>query len=131
MSKHNIEISEIVNTDGGITVRGAVGQEAFEASTLRWGSKMLMHVTARGLDRGTRVAIGHRAKAAVKAAGMTLPEAVLKRPRKAKEEGIQSAAVIAPVLATPDQASSVAADMMAKLELVMAEDGFFSLEAVP
>lgn len=92
MSKHNITISEILNVDGNILVKGTVGEEAFEAATLRWGSKMLMHVIARGLDRGTRVAIGHRAKAAVKAAGLVLPEAVLKRPRKAKEVAVEAVA---------------------------------------
>ena len=82
MSKHNIEIVEIVAVDGNLVVRGTVGEAQFEAQNLRWGSKMLMHVKAAGLDRGTRVAIGHRAKAAIKAAGLVLPEAVLKRPRK-------------------------------------------------
>jgi len=46
-----------------------------------------------GADRGTRIAIGHAAKRAVKAAQMVLPEAVLKRPRKAKtEEAVVEAA---------------------------------------
>jgi hypothetical protein len=53
-------------------------------------------VAAEGLDRGTRIAIGHAAKRAVKAAQMVLPEAVLKRPRKAKaEEAVVEAAVLA------------------------------------
>jgi len=83
----DIKVSEVVAVeDGNIVVRGTAGETAFEARTLRWGSKMLMHVTGGDFDRGTRVSIGHRAKAAVKAAGMTLPEAVLKRPRKAKAE---------------------------------------------
>lgn len=131
MSKHNIVISEILNADGNITVKGTVGEEAFEAATLRWGSKMLMHVTARGLDRGTRVAIGHRAKAAVKAAGLALPEAVLKRPRKAKPEGVQAEATVTPVLLTAEEAQTAAVQMLAQLDLVMAEDGFFSLESAP
>ena len=52
---------------------------------------MLMKVEAEGLDRGTRIAIGHKAKSAIKAAGMLLPEAVLKRPRKPKAEPVQEA----------------------------------------
>jgi hypothetical protein len=59
---------------------------------------MLMNVAAEGLDRGTRIAIGHAAKRAVKAAQMVLPEAVLKRPRKAKtEEAAPEAPVAEPV----------------------------------
>ena len=85
MSKHNITISEILNVDGNILVKGTVGEEAFEAATLRWGSKMLMHVTARGLDRGTRVAIGHAVKKNLRVLGVDLTPAPLKRPRKAKE----------------------------------------------
>jgi hypothetical protein len=42
-------------------------------------------VEAEGLDRGARIAVGHKAKSALRTAGLTLPEAVLKRPRKAKE----------------------------------------------
>lgn len=125
----DIKVSEVVAVeDGNIVVRGVVGETAFEAKTLRWGSKMLMHVTGGDFDRGTRVSIGHRAKAAVKAAGLALPEAVLKRPRK---QGVQSEATVTPVLLTPDDAQSAAVQMMAQLDLVMAEDGFFSLEAAP
>ena len=123
----DIKVSEVVAVeDGNIVVRGTAGETAFEARTLRWGSKMLMHVTGGDFDRGTRVSIGHRAKAAVKAAGMTLPEAVLKRPRKAKEA--ESAAVV-PVLTADEVVSSEAAVMMAKLDLVLGDDGFFGLEA--
>lgn len=125
----DIKVSEVVAVeDGNIVVRGVVGETAFEARTLRWGSKMLMHVTGGDFDRGTRVSIGHRAKAAVKAAGMTLPEAVLKRPRKAKEA--EPAAVV-PVLTADEVVSSEAAAMMAKLDLVLGDDGFFGLEATP
>lgn len=123
----DIKVSEVVAVeDGNIVVRGVVGEAAFEAKTLRWGSKMLMHVTGGDFDRGTRVSIGHRAKAAVKAAGMTLPEAVLKRPRKAKEA--EPAAAV-PVLTADEVVSSEAAAMMAKLDLVLGDDGFFGLEA--
>lgn len=125
----DIKVSEVVAVeDGNIVVRGTVGETDFEARTLRWGSKMLMHVTGGDFDRGTRVSIGHRAKAAVKAAGMTLPEAVLKRPRKAKEA--EPAAVV-PVLTADEVVSGEAAAMMAKLDLVLGDDGFFGLEAAP
>jgi hypothetical protein len=52
---------------------------------------MLMKVEAEGLDRGSRIAVGHAAKRAIKTAGLQLPEAVLKRPRKAKAEPVQEA----------------------------------------
>ena len=124
----DIMVSEVVAVDGGdIVVRGTVGETAFEAKTLRWGSKMLMHVTGGDFDRGTRVSIGHRAKAAVKAAGMTLPEAVLKRPRKV----VEAAPVVVPVLTAEEVVSGEAAAMMAKLDLVLGDDGFFGLEATP
>jgi len=48
-----------------------------------------MNVEAEGLDRGSRIAVGHAAKRALKAAELVLPEAVLKRPRKSKEEPVQ------------------------------------------
>ena len=69
-----------------IVVRGTVGEVAFEASPFQWGSKMLMKVEAEGLTRGDRIAVGHAAKKALKAATVLLPEAVLKRPRKPKVE---------------------------------------------
>jgi hypothetical protein len=82
----DIKVTEVVVVDGKPVVRGSVGEVPFEAATKQWGSKMLMNVAAEGLDRGTRIAIGHAAKRAVKAAQMVLPEAVLKRPRKPKVE---------------------------------------------
>ena len=69
-----------------IVVRGTLGEVAFEASPFQWGSKMLMKVEAEGLTRGDRIAMGHAAKKALKAATVLLPEAVLKRPRKPKVE---------------------------------------------
>jgi hypothetical protein len=51
---------------------------------------MLMKVEAEGLDRGSRIAIGHAAKKALKVAELALPEAVLKRPRKPKAEPVQA-----------------------------------------
>ena len=69
-----------------IVVRGTVGEVAFEASPFQWGSKMLMKVEAEGLTRGDRIAVGHAAKKALKAATVLLPEAKLKRPRKPKVE---------------------------------------------
>jgi hypothetical protein len=74
-----------------IVVRGTLGEVAFEASPFQWGSKMLMKVEAEGLTRGDRIAVGHAAKKALKAATVLLPEAVLKRPRKAKAEPVQEA----------------------------------------
>ena len=74
-----------------IVVRGTVGEVAFEASPFQWGSKMLMKVEAEGLTRGDRIAVGHAAKKALKAATVLLPEAVLKRPRKPKAEPVQEA----------------------------------------
>lgn len=82
MSVVSVASVEVVN--GSVVARGTADGVAFEASPFRWGTKMLMKVSAEGLDRGTRVAIGRRAKAAIKAAGLTLPEAILVRPRNAK-----------------------------------------------
>lgn len=124
----DIKVSEVVAIeDGNIVVRGTVGEAAFEAVTLRWGSKMLMHVKGGDFDRGTRVSIGHRAKAAVKAAGMVLPEAVLKRPKKA----VEAEPVTVPVLTAAEIQGNEAAAMMAQLDLVLGNDGFFTLEAAP
>ena len=88
MANKGVQVVEVVVVDGKPVVRGTAGEVAFEASTFQWGSKMLMKVEAEGLDRGTRIAIGHKAKSAIKAAGMLLPEAVLKRPRKPKAEPV-------------------------------------------
>ena len=85
MASKNVKVTEVELVNGNPVVRGTVGEVTFEASPFRWRSKMLMKVEAEGLDRGTRIAIGHKAKSAIKAAGLLLPEAVLKRPRKAKE----------------------------------------------
>ena len=71
-----------------IVVRGTVGEVAFEASPFQWGSKMLMKVEAEGLTRGDRIAVGHAAKKALKAATVLLPEAKLKQPRKPKAEPV-------------------------------------------
>lgn len=86
MASKNVKVVEVVTVDGKPVVRGTVGEVAFEAAPFQWGSKMLMKVEAEGLDRGTRIAIGHSAKRALKAVGLALPEAVLKRPRKPKAE---------------------------------------------
>jgi hypothetical protein len=71
-----------------LVVRGTLGETTFEASPFQWGSKMLMKVEAEGLTRGDRIAVGHAAKRALKAAAVLLPEAVLKRPRKDKVEPV-------------------------------------------
>ena len=85
MANKNVKVNEVAVVDSKPVVRGTVGEVAFEASPFQWGSKMLMKVEAEGLDRGSRIAVGHAAKRAIKAAGLLLPEAVLKRPRKAAE----------------------------------------------
>lgn len=82
----DIKVLEVQVVDGVPTVSGTVGEVAFTAAPFRWGSKMLMKVSDGDFDRGTRIALGHAAKRAIKSAGLALPEAVLKRPRKAKEE---------------------------------------------
>ena len=85
MASKDVKVTEIEVVNGKPVVRGTVGEVAFEAAPFQWGSKMLMKVEAEGLDRGARIAVGHKAKSALRTAGLTLPEAVLKRPRKAKE----------------------------------------------
>jgi hypothetical protein len=94
MASKNVTVTEVVVVDGNPVVRGTVGEVAFEAAPFRWGSKMLMKVEAEGLDRGARIAVGHKAKSALKAVGLSLPEAVLKRPRKPKAEPVQAEVVI-------------------------------------
>jgi hypothetical protein len=115
VAKHDIKILEVVVEDGKPLVRGSVGDQQFEAAPKRWGSKMLMNVVAEGLDRGQRVAIGHRAKAAIKTAGLVLPTAELVRPRKPKVE------------VTPEPVAEVASDLVSQFDLVVADDGFFDL----
>jgi hypothetical protein len=118
VAKHDIKILEVVVVDGKPLVRGSVGEFQFEAAPKRWGSKMLMNVVADGLDRGQRVAIGHRAKAAIKSAGLLLPTAELVRPRKPKAEVV------------PEPVVEVTPDLVSQLDLVVAEDGFFDLTPV-
>jgi hypothetical protein len=88
MASKDVKVTEIEVVNGKPVVRGTVGEVAFEAAPFQWGSKMLMKVEAEGLDRGARIAVGHKAKSALRTAGLTLPEAVLKRPRKAKAEPV-------------------------------------------
>ena len=90
MASKNVKVTEVELVNEIPVVRGTVGEVAFEASPFRWGSKMLMKVEAEGLDRGSRIAVGHAAKRAIKTAGLQLPEAVLKRPRKPKAEPVQA-----------------------------------------
>ena len=89
MASKNVKVTEVVTVNGKPVVRGTVGEIPFEAAPKQWGSKMLMNVEAEGLDRGSRIAVGHAAKRALKVAEMALPEAVLKRPRKAKVEAVE------------------------------------------
>ena len=90
MASKNVKVIEVSQVDGKLTVFGTVGEVPFTASPFQWGSKMLMKVEAEGLDRGSRIAIGHAAKKALKVAELALPEAVLKRPRKPKAEPVQA-----------------------------------------
>ena len=97
MANKGVQVVEVVVVDGKPLVRGTAGEVAFEATTFQWGSKMLMKVEAEGLDRGSRIAVGHAAKKALKVAELALPEAVLKRPRKVKVEPVQTEeAVVVP-----------------------------------
>ena len=97
MASKNVKVTEVELVNEIPVVRGTVGEVAFEASPFRWGSKMLMKVEAEGLDRGSRIAVGHAAKKALKVAELALPEAVLKRPRKVKVEPVQTEeAVVVP-----------------------------------
>ena len=99
MASKNVKVIEVSQVDGKLTVFGTVGETPFTASPFQWGSKMLMKVEAEGLTRGDRIAVGHAAKKALKAATVLLPEAVLKRPRKAKvEEAVVEAAPAAEVV---------------------------------
>ena len=82
----NITISSVTSVDGTPTVVGTIGDVPFVATRLQWGSKVLMHVTARDLDRGARIAVGHAAKKAIRSLGLEIPKAELKRPRKPKVE---------------------------------------------
>jgi hypothetical protein len=94
----DIKIGSVDVVDGKAVVIGTVGEQSFQAAQLQWGGKVLMHVTGGDFDRGTRIAIGHAAKKAVRAAGHDLTPAPLKRPRKAKgSEPVAEVASDAPV----------------------------------
>ena len=82
MASKNITITSVSSIDGIPTVVGTAGEVPFTATRLQWGGKVLMHVASRDLDRGTRIAVGHAAKKAVREAGLDLTPAPLKRPRK-------------------------------------------------
>ena len=110
MASKNVKVIEVSQVDGKLTVVGTVGEVPFTASPFQWGSKMLMKVEAEGLDRGSRIAIGHAAKKALKVAELALPEAVLKRPRKAKVE------------AEPVQAESTEAVVESDVELTTLDE---------
>ena len=99
----NITISSVSSVDGVPTVVGTIGEVPFTATRLQWGSKVLMHVTARDLDRGSRIAVGHAAKKAVREAGLDMTPAPLKRPRKAADPAdlTVTVKVEAPVEAVP------------------------------
>ena len=85
--KNKVTVSGVVESEGKLTVIGVCDDIPFESTPTRWGSKMLMKVTSPGdFTQGQKIAIGHASKKALKVAEKALPEAVLVRPRKAKEE---------------------------------------------
>jgi hypothetical protein len=85
--KNKVTVSGVVESEGKLTVIGVCDDIPFESSPTRWGSKMLMKVTTPGeFTQGQKIAIGHASKKALKTAEKVLPEAVLVRPRKVKEE---------------------------------------------
>jgi|GEM_PF-3121991 len=83
VSVDSVTLNVVLDVDG----------QAVTAAPFQWASKMLMKVGGN-LDRGTRIACGARAKAAIKKAGLSLPVAVPKRPRKAKEAETAATAVV-------------------------------------
>ena len=100
----NIRITAVTTSNNLITVHGTFGEAntAFEASPFQWAKKMLMKVTAEGLDRGTRVAIGIKSKAALRNCGVALPAAVLKRASKVTEVvAVQPAAPATELIVEP------------------------------
>lgn len=96
----DIKISEVEMVDGKPFVKGTVGETPFEATTLQWGGKLLIHVGTEGFDRGTRVAIGHAVKKNLRVLGVDLTPAPLKRPRKAKEVAPEVVTMTAPMATT-------------------------------
>ena len=64
------KISEVEMVDGKPFIKGTVGELPFEATTLQWGGKLLIHVGTEGFDRGTRVAIGHAVKKNLRVLGV-------------------------------------------------------------
>lgn len=67
-------LSVIVQVDAVRTV---------EAVPFQWGGKMLMKVVGENtLTQGEKISVGQLAKKAIRAAGLILPTAELKRPRK-------------------------------------------------
>jgi hypothetical protein len=90
--KTNIQINSVETVNGQIQVTGTVDPTGapidFVATTFRWGSKMLMKVDDQFMDRGTRIAVGHAAKKAIRSLGLEIPKAELKRPRKPKVEEV-------------------------------------------
>jgi len=83
----SVKVVSVDSTTLAVTLD--VDGQSIVATPFQWGSKMLMKVNGN-LDRGTRISVGARAKAAVKNAGLQLPPAVLKRPRKPKEEAAEA-----------------------------------------
>ena len=119
---NEIKVAEIEVVDGNPVVRGTIGDRTWVAEPLRWGSKMLMKAVGDDLTRGERIALGHAAKKALKTAGVALPEAVLKRPRKTKE--------VVPATVTVSLEPVLQLEVGPLPTLVDAEEGFFTLAGV-
>ena len=119
----NIQIVEVVVVNGIPTVRGTYGSEllSFEAVPFQWGGKMLMKVSADGLDRGTRVAIGIKSKSALRMASLALPVAVPKR--------VKAVEAVVPVVVIPDY-SSMSVPELRKLCKAAGIKGYSDLKKV-
>ena len=119
----NIQIVEVVVVNGIPTVRGTYGSEllSFEATPFQWGGKMLMKVSTEGLDRGTRVAVGIKSKAALRMASLALPVAVQKR--------VKAVEAVVPVVVIPDY-SSMSVPELRKLCKAAGIKGYSDLKKV-
>ena len=119
----NIRIIEVTLVNSIPTVRGTYGSEllSFEATPFQWGGKMLMKVSTEGLDRGTRVAVGIKSKAALRMASLALPVAVPKR--------VKAVEAVVPVVVIPDY-SSMSVPELRKLCKAAGIKGYSDLKKV-
>ena len=103
------------------TVHGTIGEKEFSATPFQWGGKMLMKVSTEGLDRGTRVAVGIKSKAALRMASLALPVAVPKR--------VKAVEAVVPVVVIPDY-SSMSVTELRKLCKAAGIKGYSDLKKV-